>query len=46
MCYLLQVFQCCSSVVKHDSDEHVRKAAAQAITLLLQGMGQDATKVI
>ena len=40
-----QVFLCCKSLLKSDSDPEVRKAAAVALTLLLQGLGQDILKV-
>ena len=37
---------CCKSLLKSDSDPEVRKGAAVALTLLLQGLGQDIHKVI
>ncbi|XP_053401434.1 LOW QUALITY PROTEIN: transport and Golgi organization protein 6 homolog [Mercenaria mercenaria] len=41
-----EVFECCSSTLKHDKDVEVRKAAAQALTLLLQGTGQQVFKIL
>ena len=43
-CLYFQVFECCSSLLKSDEDKEVRKAAGQAITLLLQGMSGDSFK--
>ena len=39
------MFECCKSLLKSDLDPEVRKAAAMALTLLLQGLGQDIIKV-
>ncbi|XP_052233496.1 transport and Golgi organization protein 6 homolog isoform X2 [Dreissena polymorpha] len=41
-----EVFECCSSVLQHDADPTVRKGAAQALTLLLQGLGGKTFQVL
>ncbi|KAL3860129.1 hypothetical protein ACJMK2_010294 [Sinanodonta woodiana] len=41
-----EVFECCSSLLKTDKDVEVRKAGAMALALMLQGLGQDALKVL
>ncbi|XP_013416415.1 transport and Golgi organization protein 6 homolog [Lingula anatina] len=41
-----EVLACCSSLAKTDNHVEVRRAAVQLITLLLQGLGEDALKVL
>ena len=44
--HCLQVLNCVSGLLKGDDDVEVRKSAAMFITLLLQGLGDDALKVM
>ncbi|KAL4235452.1 Transport and Golgi organization protein 6 [Mactra antiquata] len=41
-----EVFECCCRTLKHDTDVEVRKSAAQALTLMLQGLGSNIFKVL
>lgn len=43
---LHEVFNCCSSLLKSDTDVKVREAAALMIYLLLQGLDKDIMKVL
>ncbi|XP_031563618.1 transport and Golgi organization protein 6 homolog [Actinia tenebrosa] len=41
-----EIFSCLSSVLQTDQSDQVRRAAVLALTLLLQGLGQDSIQVL